>query len=441
MNANLTQNRLVTLILLLALFAGLSGCGRDYSSRMDDVLNAVYARQNERALDAVDRLVKRGTENKKPERNNLTLLLLERASIYQAVGNHEEALNDLLAADQMLEILDLTPQGARNAAAFLFSDDARVYHAPIYEKLLVNISAIGSFLALGNYQAAATEARRIFVLAEYFEGTELHEHPMLASAYSIAGLALELGGDPSGARHAYRRALEIQPSEFTEQSNAYLSNPRRKPPQELIVILFSGIGPTKIAQAFPVGVVLGWLNDATPLGNDEHNIVAGLSAEELSSWVRFPVLQRHDEVATRWYMTPETGVSITMEPISDVAAFALDQWLQARPTIAWSAITRFITRHVARQALAAGGRAVGGIGGAIMSLGGLVAQNAMLAADTPDTRAWNTIPAGIHIARIPATTGTQRIAFQAADGSGRTHTVEINVPEGRSLVVTERVFD
>lgn len=437
-----SRTPLRALLLLLLISFALSGCGKDYSSRMDDVLRAVHAQRSDTALDAVDRLIKRAEANKKPERNNLTLLLLERASIYQALGRHEEATHDFLAADQMLEILDLTPQGARNAATFLFSDDSKVYHAPIYEKLLVNISALSSFLALGNYQSAAVEARRIFVLTEYFEGTELYQHPMLATAYSIAGLAFELAGDNTAARHAYARALSIQPkSTFIDRSHDYIRNPRKRPTEEIIIIVLSGTGPTKVAQAFPVGVVLGWLDDRTPLGDSEHNIIVGLSAEELTNWVRFPILVRNENVASQWVLQMDGGQATTLEELSDIASFAIDQWQQARPTIAWSAITRFVTRYVARQALQQSGRAVGGIGGAIMSIAGLATQTAMLAADTPDTRAWNTIPAGVHITRIPASAGTHQIRLQAAGGVYATIPATITIPEGGRAIITVRTFN
>lgn len=427
------------LILLIAFALAFSACGRDYSSRMGDVLNAVHAHHPESALESVDQLIKRGESNKKPERSNLTLLLLERASIYQALGRHEDATRDLLAADQMLEILDLTPQGARNAAAFLFADNSRVYHAPIYEKLLVNVSALSSFLALGDYRAAAVEARRVFVLAEYFEGEGFHEHPILGAAYSLAGIALELAGDAAGARHAYRRSTEIHETPFNKEALELLQNPRRRADQEVIFIVLSGLGPTKVAQAFPVGVALGWLNDGTQLGQDENNIVAGLSAQELSSWVRFPVLVTNHAINPAWSLRTPQGPSVTLFQLTDVNAFAIAQWERARASIAWAAITRFLTRHVARQALSAGGQAVGGVGGSIMRMAGLVAQNAMLAADTPDTRAWNTIPAGIHVARVPVEPGLNRFHLEGVHGVGAT-TIDIEVDEGRTRVVTLRLF-
>lgn len=433
-----TISNLRHLLLLLAVAVALTGCGRDYSSRMSNVLAAVHAQQTEAALAEIDELIKRGEADKKPERNNLTLLLLERASIYQALGRHEEATQDLLAAEQMLEILDLTPQGARNAATYLFADNSRVYHAPIYEKLLVNVSTLSSFLALGDFRSAAVEARRIFVMAEYFEGAGLHEHPMLATAYTLAGLALEFSGDTAGAQHAYRRSLEIAPNNFTRDAMDGLRRRGRATEQEVIVIVLSGLGPTKVAEAFPVGVALGWLNDATPLGENETNVLGGLSAQELSSWVRFPVLIPHDNSADHWFLRG-AGSATPLEKLGDINQFALEQWEAARPAIAWSAITRFLTRHVARQALTSSGNAVGGIGGAIMGLAGLAAQNAMLAADTPDTRAWNTIPAGVHVARIPAQVGPTEISVQSASGRGGA-TVRLTVEEGRTHVVTLRTF-
>lgn len=436
------QRHILQILIVVLIASTLGGCKKDYTSRMDNVLEAMRAQDGGGALNEINKLIDRAEAGKKPERNNLTLLLLERASIHQMLGDYQAAAADLSAADQMLEILDLTPQGARNAAAFLFSGSKTVYHAPVYEKLLVNVTALTSYLALGDIRGAAVEARRIIVLGEYFSGAGYEDHPALAIAYTLAGFSMELAGEWNSARRLYEQAIEVAPLEFAVRSLDYIKNSKSRPSEEIAVIVLSGTGPTRRAERFPVGIVLGWINDVFPLGPDETQVVGGLSAEELLGWVAFPIMERHDPALTYWEMRVDSQGAIELPLTGDVAAFAQQQWAEMRPAIAMSAITRFLTRHVAQTALAASGQAVGGIGGGLMRLAGLATKGAMLAADIPDTRAWNSIPGAIFMTRIPASAGDHSLILQANGPGGNLRTQHnVYVPEGSVGVHVVRTLD
>lgn len=418
-----TLSRVLQLVCLGSLLLLLTGCGRDYTSRMNDVLEAMDAGDTQTALEEINALIDRGERNKKPERNSLTLLMLERATIELANGNLDRAAEDYSAADQMLEILDLTPQGARKVAAAMFSGNAVVYHAPLYEKLMVNMVSLATYLAANNPKAAAVEARRLIVLIEYFNDQGYEEHPALSMANALAGFALDNVGESNSARRLYEAAIAIDGSPFAKAS---LERMRKgKKDNEAVVLVLSGQGPIRVPKAIPIGVMMGWLTSDFPLSSNETKIIGGFSAEQMLSVIRFPVMETSELRNKQWIIRTNRGGQHVLDLASDTNEFAEEQWREMRPAIAMNAITRWLTRHAAQTALGKGGQAVGGVGGSIMRLAGVAAKGAMMAADIPDTRAWNTIPGALHIGYVPIDPGESTLSAQ---GGGRSGAGRIDVP-------------
>jgi tetratricopeptide (TPR) repeat protein len=405
---------------------------------MRGVLDAMSAQNPTMALEELNELIARGEQGKKPEVKNLGLLYLERASILQSIGRYDQAAEDLRVADEITELLDLTPQGARNAAEYLFNDSAKIYHAPIYEKLLINVLAVYSYLEIGDRQKAMTAARRIVVMTEFFENADYHAHPMLGISWFTAGLAMEMGGRGQDARFFYRKASETLDTPLVNRSLEQLGEPR----SEIVSVVLAGLGPYKEPVRFPIGVVVGWVNDDPDFSfsDDEINMIGNFSAEELLTWVNFPVLKPADYAYELFRLqTSQKTETIPMQ--ANVAAFAVEQWEEDRAAVAWSAVTRALTRIATREALQASGRAVeseSAVAGGLLRLGGLIAQGAMQAADIPDTRAWNMMPAAIYITRTTVPPGPQEVMIEGrARHGGVTESFTVNVPEdGTSIVVT-----
>ena len=78
-----------------------------------------------------------------------------------------------------------------------------------------------------------------------------------------------------------------------------------------------------------------------------------------------------------------------------------------------SAITRMITRIVAGEAIRRSAKDDGV--GLLLSLG---AQATMVAADTPDTRSWETLPARIAIGRMRVPAGSRKSRVQTGRATG-----------------------
>lgn len=437
MRSTSTSSRVSSLVILFTLCLALVGCGRDYTSRMNNVLAAMDQGDTHTALDEINALIDRGEKNKKPERNSLTLLMLERGTIELASGNLDRAAEDFSQADQMLEILDLTPQGARKVAAAMFSGNSVVYHAPLYEKLMVNMVSLATYLANGKTSSAAVEARRLMVLIQYFNDAGYEAHPALSLAYSLAGYALAGVGEANTARKLYESAIAIDDSPFAKESLRRLRGGKSDGGKEsAVVLVLSGQGPLRVPKAIPIGVMMGWLTSDFPLSSNETKILGDFSAEQMLSVIRFPVMERSDVRYSQWVVRTNAGGQRILSLASDTNQFAEEQWREMRPAIAMNAITRWLTRHIAQTALGKTGEAVGGVGGGILRLAGLATKGAMMAADIPDTRAWNTIPGALHIGYVPIEAGASTVSVLGSGQGGKTRIdVPVEVREGQTPFV------
>lgn len=441
------------------------GCG-GYAVRLEAVRVSVENDDLPQAAEAIDALILTAEAGESPENRDLPLLLLERAAIRQAMQAHEAAVADLTQADPMLEVLDLSPDRAGDAATYLFSENRTLYRPPVYEKLMVNVMACSSFLAMGRGSSAMVEARRIGTLLDYFEQTELVDHPMLGAAAYVAGMAMEFGddrasalrfyldayrrGDAPGLAHALARTawgtrFDTDPDVLRARAALGLEDgeaPRQAPDDELVTIVFSGLAPYRQPERIPVGMAFAWMraNVAYELGANDA-AYGRIVAEGLLTWVNFPVLVQQRNVYGR-FEVESGGIRATARRVADIESFALRQWELDRPGVAWSAITRAITRVLAREAIQAAGRAAGGAGQTIGFIAGLAAQGAMQAADTPDTRTWTLMPATMWIARQPRVDDADRVVVTARGaGYGSEQVLDLRGARAGRVVRVVRFFD
>ncbi len=434
----------------------ITACG-GYSQRLAEVRAGAAANDLEAALAAADALVLAGEEGRRAEERDLPLLLLERGTLYQAMGLHELAVADFTEADQMLEVLDLSSDGAGNAAEYLWSGSKKLYRPPIYEKLMVNVMAAASFMASGSYRSAMVEARRIRVLWEFFSDGELAGHPMLSAASYVAALAMELGGEQDTALRFYADAWSDKPmpglaraiarTSATSGASidpaildaAMLEAGASEEGSELITITFSGMAPYRVAQRIPIGAAFIMMRQDVQYSLGERNaaVYNRIVAEGLLTWINFPSLvAANNGLGT--IQTEVDGMLTDSSLIANVETFAMAQWEAERPGIAFAAITRAITRILAREGIQAATSAGGNeTVEAVGFIASLATQAAMQAADQPDTRTWNLMPARVWVSRTPVDPGTHDVWVRAG---GVSHATEVEVRAGGVGVAVFRIF-
>ena len=191
--------------LLFVFFA--TGCA-GYAHRSEQFREALTRGQPESALAQVNaELGIESHEGPRTEDADTPLLLLERATIQQALGEYERSAKDFQAADKVLDVLDLTNDSAGSIAKYLYSDDATLYKAPAYEKLLLNTVNMINYLVMDQPGGAKIEARRFLINRKFVAARAEDERVgMLAMGSYLSGIAFEMGGQFDEAMRHYADA-------------------------------------------------------------------------------------------------------------------------------------------------------------------------------------------------------------------------------------------
>lgn len=198
---------------------------------------------------------------------------------------------------------------------------------------------------------------------------------------------------------------------------------------ELLVIVSFGRVPAKYAKRVPIGLALTWAADSMSPG--DRSRANALAAQGLVTWVNYPALGK----SRGKYDVPAFSLDGARQPLEGILALdreAERAWEQAKGAIVASAITRMIARVVAGEAVRRGSG--GGAVGLLLSLG---TQATMVAADTPDTRCWATLPARIAFGRIWVKPGHHTVTL---DVRGIRKIQKLNVSRGGYAVVNMTVL-
>jgi len=366
------------------------------------------------------------------------LAVLERATVLQAMRDYATSARDFTAAEKELELLDLANDDVGAIGQYLFSDDATRYKAPPTEKLLVNAFNMINYLARGDLQGAAVEARRFTVMRKYLQDYFPGESHAAFGSY-LAGFVFEKRGEYDVALRYYDEVLqETDASSLHEPivrlaSKAAYRTPRlesvigevpapEEDPEEgeILVILKTGRVPVKEAARIPIGAALGLAS----------NYVSGDT--KVLEYGMFKVVSYPELVPTRQVYTGGTlrvaGSPMPLDFVTDVEAEVLREYELLKPKIVGAALTRMITRAVAAEGARAAGRQQSG---ALGFLAAALVEGTMVALDKPDTRSWSTLPASVHLARIRVPAGQHEISvdLHGPGGSGRL-TRTVDVPAG-----------
>jgi uncharacterized protein len=433
--------------LALSLAVSAAGCA-GYAGDVQEIRSALLAGDAARALAESDRAleVKEPDEYPTDVGGNTALLVLERGSVKQALGSHASSELDFQVADKNLEVLDLKNDTAGNIGKWLFSDNATVYKAPPHEKLLLNALNMLNYLAAGDLESARVEARRFEIARRYVEDAYSPAEAKLAIGEALAGFTFERSGKWEQALYHYDRALaagappsvedairRIAPCDAfrTDRITALLAaDPAagtapvcelpRKDRGTVLVVASNGLAPYKRAIRIPIGaalVIAGTVMYGPGLGMSDSNQANALAAKGLLTWVNFPDLVRSKPRFSRVGAALD-GAPMPLDLGEDVTRLVSTAWDAVKGTLMAAAIVRMVTRAVAGEATEQATKA-GGAGGALALLAGLAVEGAMVAADTPDTRSWVTLPSEIFLARADVTPGRHRIAVAYEGAAGR----------------------
>jgi hypothetical protein len=372
------------------------------------------------------------------------LMVLDRASIQQALVQFKLAERDYQAADKAIDLLDLSSNAVDELSRYMFSESSSRYRAPPYEKLLINALNMIDYLETGDLQGAKVEARRLGVYMKYYRDKLKEGSPVLGLAGMLAGFAFEKSGDYNEALRFYDDALEFGQFPTLAQSvrgvaGGGYTTPRIKkvlaegtalPPLEETgegeVLVVSGYGrvPHKVANRVPIGLALTL--GALYLSPGTSEMAGRLAAQGLVTWVNFPSLAPGGDV----YESPQLSVDGRVAHVDqavDVTSQVRSEWKKIEGKIIAAAITRMVTRAAVGTGIQAATSGGGNEGKVLGVLASMLVQGTMTALDKPDTRGWETLPARVGVSRVRVQPGHHVVEISAR---GATRRQELDVPKG-----------
>jgi hypothetical protein len=315
--------------------------------------------------------------------------------------------------------------------------------------LSLNAINILNYLALGDLDGAAVEARRFTVMREYLatEGIEA-VRPAAFGAY-LAGIVFEHLGAGDRALRYYEEALAAGdlPSLVNPVRGLAATHPYRAPNLkrvldetrgnrlkreanrgELLVELAIGRVPHKVPERIPVGAAIG---------------AAGAFATRDWQWLQYGVAK----VLVYPGLTESpsnlgqpslrvNGGDQPLDTVADLATAVRAEYEEAKPRILAAALTRM----AARAGAAEGARAAGGTSSDDLSVVvALLAESALVALDKPDTRSWTLLPGRVLAARVPVEPGQHTVEVHLSGGTPPARSQRVMVAAGglTTIVVTE----
>ena len=164
------------------------------------------------------------------------LLRLERASALAAAGRHAEAARAMADVDSRLEVLDYTDTPVTALSDLIFSTTLEPYRATRPEKVLINTLNMLNFVAAGDVESAAVEARRARVLLTQadLDAEQRYENPL---TWTLAGWVLRYAGQEAEAVEAFAAAGTEAPPPLAEPGAG-----------TLLIAVHVGRGPVRVEE-------------------------------------------------------------------------------------------------------------------------------------------------------------------------------------------------
>lgn len=452
------------LLVLAILWPLLTGCA-SYTDRVRDAQRSVLQGEHFAAIDVINEELGVDSPGELPGRRgrNDALLLMERAALLQALGDYQSSARDLIAAEDMLEWVDLSSGTAAEVLRFFYSDDTGNYRAPPHERVILHTLNLINFLAMRDLESARVEARRLDILQRYFFDEELRKvlPGLLGLANYLSGAAFEASREYEEAARYYSRAYlygvwpertdarlldilaltgyagadlvelrEVSAPLFARASghprpdrHTYQARHQRG---DTLVVVQSGLVPYRQARRVPLNTALGYSRRSAYgtlyLSAYHYDQALYLYRRGVLSWINVPELSRRGLPGRRTvsFDRPAGGAAAPGVHVSfgDQAEAA---WLVVSGAVFAAAISRAVVRALAGEATRAvtssAARSRGaeqpaaGILGWLLSL---AVQGTMAARDTPDTRGWTTLPADVHLYRTSYSPGVHTIGVSVS---------------------------
>lgn len=431
-----------------AALAALSGCAT-YTDNLAGASLAAYSANYPSAIQSVNHFmgVERSDELPSKWGADSSLATLERGVLHQAVESYKNSSRDLTAAEQQVELLELTRDPVGTLGGYIYSDSAKPYAAPPSERLALNALNLLNSLAVGDLSAAAVEARRFQVMREYLQTQGISERGVASFGTYLSGFVFEKMGEGDRALRYYEETLAASPQASLTRpvtrlarANVYRGpNVRtvlekkaavdRDPSGELLVVVGFGRVAHKVPERMPIGAAIG---------------IAGSYVTQDYRWLtrgatKVVVYPELVPTQSSLYGQPAVrvdGREVPAEPLMDLDAAVRREYQDMKPKIIAAALVRVASRAAVSEGVRAAGKRKDDALGEVL---GILVEGAMVATDRPDTRSWTMLPGKVAVARVPATAGSHEVVVDIPGNPSVHRTMTVNVSDNgyAAVVVTE----
>lgn len=430
-----------TLLCILLLLT--TGCAT-YSDRTQRMRDRVAEGKYEGGLDDLNSLLNVKRADELPSRWNPddALMMLERGSVLQAQTRYKESAKNLQAADDHLELLDISNDTVGAIGQYIYSDSATKYKASPTEKLALNELNMMNYLTKGNLQGAQVEARRFTLMRTYLNDMDkVHAHGV-AGSY-LAGFLFEQLGDFNRALRYYDEALQRRNfvtlqkpvSQLASKSNyrgkildTYIKGIPPETPKgiasekgtgEILTVVCVGRVPHKKPERVPIGAVVGLY------GSYITGDIKVLSRSVFKTVVYPELVQTEDIFVTA--AVEIDGRVVPIELMSDLSAEIENEYEKLKPKIIGAALSRMITRAAAAEAARYKGRQKSSGLGEVIAL---TVEGLLVVADKPDTRSWTLLPGYIYVSRERVAAGQHTVEVGLKGRAHEIRKMDVQVPKG-----------
>jgi hypothetical protein len=429
-------------LLLLALLA-VAGC-RSYSDKLSEFRGRYVQGDFFGADEAVDRLIAKESGAKveqvatsggldvKAGKGDTYLLLLDKAMTQLALGRPEVAVELMRKARDQLDAHE-SKSVAQYFGAALTDDTALDYAGADYELILVRVMLCLADLLVHSSQTggdAYAYALQVGEKQEQIVGSPLgedvgykprQEYRRVGIGAYLQGVILEATGARDGAAKAYRRCVGYEPGfrlgeeGVTRTTEGYYAAPGEG---VLHVFYLGGPGPFYATGTSPA------TDFALRLAELAAAIIGDTYVPLMQTEVPVPVLAVHAAGVAPLEVSAYDR-AVASEPLLDVNMVAGQQLEKMMPLI----IARAVVRRAIKTAVTTGGsKAVGHSNkknADAIELGFAIANLLWTAAERADTRSWSSLPAQIHVARLPLPAGVHAVRL------GHGMEAEVRIAPGR----------
>ncbi len=308
-----------------------------------------------------------------PERDRV-LLLMERGTVRQALGDLEGSTRDFIEAADLIEQFE-TWSVSHGSASVVTDDRARRFRGAPYERTLLHVLTAHNHLQQGDWDLAAVESRRIL---RALDPERRRGFPDDAYARYVAGFGFQMIDDPSNAALQFRHAAKLAPAPIDAETGRLGADATPGGP-ELVVFVLLGRAPGSDppAESWPV-----------PGFPPDVKLYAG------------------ETLLGRAHV------------LTDTFALALSTAEQEAVRVAARAVTRIVAKEAVATAIDRENEMLGFLTRLILL--GIFEQ--------PDVRRWETLPRWLAVARVPCPPDLDRFRLVVRGGGARSRALEVEGP-------------